>query len=180
MPANTALEVASQPLVAAEVVERRIFLIRGQKVMLSTHLAELYGVEARVLNQAVKRSIERFPGDFMFQLTLEEFNNLKSQVVISSWGGPRRATPYAFTEQGVAMLSSVLRSERAVQVNIAIMRTFVKLRQMLATHTELARKLDALERRYDTQFKAVFDAIRDLMQPPDPPRRRIGFKVAGA
>ena len=155
-------------------------MVRGQRVMLSTHLAELYGVEARVLIQAVKRNIDRFPGDFMFQLTADEFNRLKSHLVTSSWGGLRRATPYAFTEQGVAMLSSVLRSERAVQVNIAIMRVFVRLREMLATNKDLTWKLDALERKYDTQFKVIFDAIRELTQPPARPRRRIGFKVAGA
>jgi len=131
--------------------------------------------------QAVKRNVERFPDDFMFQLTAEEFEILKSQNVISSlegWGGARRAAPYAFTEQGVAMLSSVLRSPRAVAVNVEIMRTFVRLRQMLASHTELARKLDALENKYDAQFKVVFDAIRQLMTPPEPkPRRRIGFRI---
>lgn len=144
--------------------------------MLSADLAELYGVEPRVLVQAVKRNIERFPEDFMFHLTKEEFDNLKSQIVISSWGGLRRATPYAFTEQGVAMLSSVLKSKRAVLVNIEIMRAFVRLRQMLASNAELARKLDALEREYDAQFKAVFDAIRQLMTPSEPKRSQIGFQ----
>jgi len=125
--------------------------------------------------QAVKRNIDRFPKDFMFQLTMEEFRNLKSQIVTSSWGG-RRKPPYAFTEQGVAMLSSVLRSKRAVLVNVEIVRTFVKLRRLLATHTELARKLAALENKYDKQFKLVFDAIREIMTPKDPPKRRqIGF-----
>jgi hypothetical protein len=166
-------------LIPIERIERSILLIRGQKVMLSTDLAELYQVEARVLVQAVKRNIARFPQDFMFQLTEEEFSNLKSQIVISSWGGLRRAAPYAFTEQGVAMLSSVLRSKRAIQVNIEIMRTFVRLRRMLASHAELARKLEALEKRYDAQFKIVFDAIRQLMAPPEPepPKKRIGFLV---
>ena len=144
--------------------------------MLSTDLAQLYGVEPRALVQAVKRNIERFPEDFMFQLTKDEFAVLKSQIVTSSWGGLRRATPYAFTEQGVAMLSSVLRSKRAVQVNVAIMRTFVKLREILATHKELARKLEEMEKKYDSQFRVVFDAIRKLMEPPPlPPRRPIGF-----
>lgn len=143
-------------------IEQLIYIIRGQKVMLSPHLAELYGVETRVLVQAVKRNNDRFPEDFMFQLGDEEFANLKSQIVISSWGGSRRAKPYAFTEQGVAMLSSVLRSKRAVQVNIEIMRTFVKLRQMLAAHKDLERKLIALEKKYDEQFKVVFDAIRAI------------------
>ena len=163
------------PVVPIESIESSIFLIRGQKVMLSTHLAALYEVEPRALVQAVKRNIERFPSDFMFQLTAEEFGNLKSQIVISSWGGMRRASPYAFTEQGVAMLSSVLRSRRAVRVNIEIMRAFVKLREMLATHKDLARKLEQLERKYDAQFKVVFDAIRQLMAPPQAKGRRIGF-----
>jgi len=138
--------------------ERRILLIRQQRVMLGQHLAELYGVPVKVLNQAVRRNPERFPADFIFQLDRVELDNLKSQIVTSSWGGSRVA-PYAFTEQGVAMLSSVLRSRRAVQVNIAIMRAFVRLRKMLLTNAELARKLADLERKYDSQFKAVFDAI---------------------
>jgi hypothetical protein len=145
--------------------------------MLSADLAELYGVEPRALVQAVKRNMDRFPQDFMFQLTQEEFSILKSQIVISSWGGLRRATPYAFTEQGVAMLSSVLRSKRAIRVNIEIMRAFVRLRRILASHAELARKLNTLERKYDAQFKVVFDAIRQLMRPPEPKRRPIGFRV---
>src|SRR5574337_520351 len=161
----------------AELIENRIVLLRGERVMLSTDLAALYGVEPRVLVQAVKRNLERFPDDFMFQLTREELTNLKSQIVISSWGGLRRASPYAFTEQGVAMLSSVLRSARAVQVNIEIMRTFVRLRRMVASNAELARRLHALEKKYDVQFKTVFDAIRALMTPPDTPRRSIGFRV---
>ena len=143
--------------------------------MLSTDLAHLYAVEPRVLIQAVKRNSERFPEDFMFPLSRQEVMNLKSQSVISSWGGSRRANPYAFTEQGVAMLSSVLRSRRAIQVNIAIMRAFVKLRRILVTHRDLARKLEALERKYDAQFRVVFDAIRRLMAPPEPSRRKIGF-----
>jgi hypothetical protein len=162
-------------IASVEKIESRIFLIRGQKVMLSTHLAELYEVEPRVLIQAVKRNIERFPEDFMFQLTAEEFANLKSQFVISSWGGAR-TTPYAFTEQGVSMLSSVLRSSRAIQVNIAIMRTFVQLRQMLSTNAELSRKLVAMEKNYDIKFKAIFEAIHQLMTPADPKKKRpIGF-----
>jgi len=144
--------------------------------MLSPHLAELYEVEPRVLVQAVKRNLERFPGDFMFQLSTEEYADLKSQIVISSWGGSRRATPYAFTEQGVAMLSSVLRSERAIIVNIEIMRAFVRLRQMLTSNADLARKLELLEKKYDLRFKAVFDAIRELMEPAEPKKKRpIGF-----
>jgi hypothetical protein len=164
-----------QTVVSVERIEKYIFLLRGQKVMLSTDLAELYRVEPRVLVQAVKRNIERFPEDFMFQLSKKEFANLKSQIVISSWGGLRRATPYAFTEEGVAMLSAVLNSPRAIHVNIEIMRAFVRLRRMLASHTELARKLDAMERKYDAQFKVVFDAIRQLMTPPEPKNRKIGF-----
>ena len=158
-------------------IERQIFLIRGQKVMLSAHLAELYAVEPKVLMQAVKRNIDRFPQDFMFQLSDGEFRNLKSQFVTSSWGGLRRANPYAVTEQGVAMLSSVLRSKRAIQVNIAIMRAFVKLRQMLATHKDFAQKLSELDRKiesHNSQIRSIFEAIRQLMAPP-PPRRRIGF-----
>jgi hypothetical protein len=164
-------------VIPVDQIESIIFLIRGQKVMLSTHLAELYSIEPRVLVQALKRNIDRFPEDFMFQLTDDEFLNLKSQIVTSSWGGPRRAKPYAFTEQGVAMLSSVLRSKRAVQVNIEIMRAFVRLRQMLAAHSELERKLSALEKKYDKQFKIVFDAIRALMSPPEKKKKQIGFMV---
>ena len=161
-------------------IESQIFLIRGQKVMLDEDLAALYEVETKELNRAVKRNIERFPDDFMFQLTADEFANLrfqfdtsslKSQIGTSRWGG-RRYPPYAFTEQGVSMLSSVLRSTRAIQVNIAIMRAFVRLRQMLATNTELSHKLVALEKNYDIKFRAVFDAIRELMTPSDPKKKR--------
>jgi len=162
-------------LIPVERIEKCIYFLRGQKVMLSTHLAGLYGVEARALVQAVKRNPDRFPDDFMFQLSTEEFDNLKSQIVISSWGGSRRAAPYAFTEQGVAMLSSVLRSERAVAVNVEIMRAFVRLRQMLSSHEALARKIEQLEKKYDSRFKAVFDALRALMEPPATKRRAIGF-----
>lgn len=162
-------------MIHIERIEETIFIVRGQKVMLSPNLAELYQIEPRALVQAVKRNIERFPEDFMFQLTNEEFKNLKSQIVISSWGGARRGRPYAFTEQGVAMLSSVLRSKRAVQVNIEIMRAFVRLRQMLATHKALARKLAALEKEYDEQFKIVFEAIHELMMPPEKAKKKIGF-----
>jgi hypothetical protein len=164
-------------IVPIERIEQSIFLIRGQKVMLSTDLAKLYQVEPRALVQAVKRNIDRFPGDFMFQLNTEEFSNLKSQIVISSWGGLRRARPFAFTEQGVAMLSSVLRSKRAISVNIEIMRAFVRLRQLLASHVELSRKLNDLEKKYDAQFKVVFDAIRQLMATPPPAKKHpIGFR----
>ncbi|HEV2493975.1 MAG TPA: ORF6N domain-containing protein [Terriglobia bacterium] len=169
-----------------ERIERRILLIRGQKVMLDADLAELYEVETKALNRAVRRNLSRFPGDFMFQLTAKEFealrfhfgtSSLRSQIVTSKGGrGGRRYNPLAFTEQGVAMLSSVLRSHRAVQVNIAIMRAFVKLREMLASHRDLARRLAEMEKKYDAQFRVVFDAIRELMKPPEKPRRRIGFR----
>jgi len=166
-------------IIPHEVIERKILIIRGQKVMLSPILAELYGVETRALIQAVKRNADRFPEDFMFQLTDEEYKNLKSQIVISSWGGSRRAFPYAFTEQGVSMLSSVLNSKRAIQVNIAIIRTFVRLKQMLSTHKDLAQKLSELERRmekHDEHIHTIFQAIRQLMnQPPEPSKRKIGF-----
>ena len=169
-------------LVPLERIESRIFLMRGEKVMLSTHLAELYEVEPRALVQAVKRNIERFPDDFMFQLSSAEFADLKSQIVTSSWGGLRRAAPYAFTEQGVAMLSSVLGSNRAVAVNIQIMRAFVRMREMLITSKELAQKLDQLEARlekkltsHDEAIAAILSAIRELMNPTPPRRRGIGF-----
>ena len=163
-------------VIPLERIEHSTLLIRGHKVMLSIELANLYQVEPRALIQAIKRNLNRFPSDFMFQLTAEEWENLKSQFVISSWGGVR-TPPYAFTEQGVAMLSSVLNSDRAVQVNIEIMRAFVRLRQLLASNADLARKLETLEKKYDAQFKVVFDAIRQLMSPPAKPRREIGFHV---
>ena len=165
-PAEHAISVAA--------IERCIFLLRGHRVILSGDLAVFYGVEPRILSQAAKRNNERFPEDFMFVLSSAEWQNLKSQNVISSWGGAR-TTPMAFTEQGIAMLSSVLRSERAVSVNIQIMRTFVQMRRVLAEHKDLAAKLDALEKRYDDQFKIVFDAIRQIMTPPAEKKRSIGF-----
>jgi len=179
--------------VVLDTVEEQIFLIRGHRVMLSTHLAELYGVEVRVLVQAVKRNLERFPEDFMFQLSWEEACRLKSQIVISrdynqessrsqnvilKRGYNIKYLPYAFTEQGVAMLSSVLRSRRAIQVNIAIMRAFVKLRRLISAHKELACKLDQLEKKtekHDGEIHAIFEAIRQLMTAPEKPKRRIGF-----
>jgi hypothetical protein len=181
-------------IVPIERIEKRIFVLRGQRVMLSTHLAQLYQVEPKALVQAVKRNLDRFPEDFMFQLTWDELDFLRSQSVILKVGdAPRlrsqlvalkggrgqhlKYLPYAFTEQGVAMLSSVLRSHRAVQVNIGIMRAFVKLREMLASHKELARRLEELERKYDAQFKVVFEAIRQLMAEPDRPRPCIGFRA---
>ena len=164
-------------LIPVEIIEKKILLIRGEKVMLDADIAELYGVETKMLVRAVKRNIDRFPSDFMIQLNRKEFENLRFQFGASSrWGG-RRYLPYAFTEQGVAMLSSVLNSERAVKVNIEIMRAFVRLRQMLASNAELARKLDALEKKYDHQFKGVFDAIKQLMTPPDTKKKsKIGFR----
>lgn len=161
-----------------EAIERKIFLIRGQKVMLDRDLAELYCVETRVLNQAVRRNIDRFPADFMFSLTREEILSI-SQIVISSPDGKETLkfsrNVQVFTEQGIAMLSGVLNSKRAVQVNIAIMRAFVKLREMIASNKELAKRLDELEKKYDLQFKVVFDAIRELMTPPEPKKKKIGF-----
>jgi hypothetical protein len=163
-------------------LESRILLLRGHRVMLDSDLGALYGVTPKALNQAVKRNVERFPADFMFQLDRDEAGLLRSQIVTlkpsgqSGQGRHRKYLPYAFTEQGVAMLSSVLRSKRAVQVNVEIMRAFVRLRSLIAHDTELARRLDALESKYDRQFKVVFDAIRELMTPADPaPKRRIGF-----
>jgi ORF6N domain-containing protein len=162
-------------MIPLERITRAILLIRGQKVMLDTDLAELYNVDTGALNRAVKRNSGRFPDDFMFQLSLEEAERLRCQFGISNRGG-RRYRPYAFTEQGVAMLSSVLHSERAVRVNIEIMRAFVQLRQMLSSNADLARKLAALEKKYDAQFKVVFDAIRELTAPTESPKkRRIGF-----
>jgi hypothetical protein len=159
-----------------ERIERSILLMRGHKVLLDRDLAELYGVKAIALRQQVRRNQARFPDDFMFQLTAEEAEALVSQNVIPSRRSLGGFLPYAFTQEGVAMLSSVLRSERAVLVNIDIMRAFVRLRELLASHVELARRLDELEKKYDAQFRIVFDAIRDLMTPPpSPPRRRIGF-----
>lgn len=165
-------------VVPATRIENAILLIRGQKVSLDADLAALYGVETKALVKAVKRNAERFPGDFMFQLLPEEVTRLRFQIGTSKPGrGGRRYPPYAFTEQGVAMLSGVLRSSRAVQVNVEIMRAFVRLRSIVAAHADLARRLDDMERRYDAQFRTVFDAIRKLMSPADPPRKRIGFHV---
>ena len=159
-------------------IKPSIQLIRNQRVMISSDLAQLYGVIPKVLIQAVKRNLERFPEDFMFQLTSAEWQSLKSQFVTSnetSQRGGIRTAPYAFTEQGVAMLSGVLSSERAIKVNIEIMRTFVKLRQLVTEHKDLTHRLDALEDRYDDQFKVVFDAIRSLMETPKIEKRPIGF-----
>lgn len=163
-----------------EVVERRILIVRGQKVMLDSHLAELYGVTTKRLNEQVRRNIKRFPGDFMFQLSKEEDGSLRSHFATlnAGRGRHRKFLPYAFTEQGVAMLSTVVNSERAILVNIEIMRSFVRLRDILSTHKDLARKLQELEQKYDSQFSAVFEAIRHLMTPPEvTKKRRIGFDV---
>ena len=163
-------------VIPVEMIEKKILLIRGDKVMLDADLAELYGVETKILVRAIKRNVDRFPSDFMIQLNKEEFENLRFQFGTSSrWGG-RRYLPYAFTEQGVAMLSSVLNSDRAIKVNIEIMRAFVSLRQLLASNKELAKRFDELEKKYDAQFKVIFDTIRQLMIPPEPKRRKIGFR----
>ncbi|MBM3248698.1 MAG: ORF6N domain-containing protein [Candidatus Omnitrophica bacterium] len=168
------------------IIEDMIYIIRGQKVMLDRDLAELYGVTTGNLNKAVNRNLDRFPEDFVFRLTKKEFknlrfhfgiSNLRSHFVTSSWGG-RRYTPFAFTEQGVAMLSSVLNSKRAIQVNIAIMRTFIKLRQMISTHKEMRRKIEEMEARYDKQFKIVFTALKELLdysKEAEKPKTKIGF-----
>jgi hypothetical protein len=174
-----AREVAMTSKALAPVdVERRILLLRGERVMLDGDLAALYGVATGQLVRAVKRNADRFPPDFMFQLSPQEFASLRSQSGISSTGhGGRRYAPYAFTEHGVAMLSVVLHSPRAVQASIEVVRAFVRLRALLATHADLARKLAALEKKYDVQFRAVFDAIRELMAPPGKPQRPIGFRA---
>jgi hypothetical protein len=168
----------SSELVPTTSIERSIRLIRGQKVLLDDDLARLYGVSVKRLNEQVRRNIARFPEDFMFRIDAKEAANLRSQIATSSLWGGRRYQPMAFTEQGVAMLSSVLRSPRAVQVNVEIMRAFVRLRRMLESNAELSRKLDALERKYDGQFRAVFEAIRELMTPARKPGKRIGFRVS--
>jgi hypothetical protein len=183
--------MADSSLIPVERIERAILVLRGQKVILDAELAILYGVETRALIQAVKRNLERFPEDFLFRLTIEEAESSRSQTVILNADGTElvdapgpltsrrghniKYLPYAFTQEGVAMLSSILRSPRAVQVNVEIMRAFVRLRRMLESNVELARQVAALEKRYDEQFKVVFDAIRKLMEPPAKPSRRIGF-----
>jgi len=168
-------------LIPHEFIERKIYLIRGHKVMLDSELARLYGIRTKNLNKAVRRNIERFPKDFMFQLTPDEFKSLRFQIGTSKGRkGGRRYLPLVFTEQGVAMLSSVLQSRRAIQVNIAIMRVFVKLKQILSTHKDFVYKLNELERKiekHDVEIQNIFEAIRQLMEPPpEPPKRRIGFK----
>jgi hypothetical protein len=170
----------SEQIIPAEQIALRIRRFRGEKVLLDFDLAVLYGVTTGNLNKAVKRNVDRFPSDFMFQLEPEELANLKFQFGIPSWGGRRRSRPYVFTEQGIAMLSSVLNSERAVKVNIAIMRAFVKLRRMLDTNRELAQKFSELESRvgkHDEEIVEILEAIRQLMASPEKPPREIGFHV---
>ncbi len=165
----------AQAIVSPERIESSILLIRGHKVMLDADLADLYGVETKALTRAVRRNLDRFPEDFMFQLDAQEFGNLRRQFGTSSQWGGRRYPPYAFTEQGVAMLSTVLRSKRAVLVNVEIMRAFVRLRRVLTSQADLERRLDELERDYDARFKVVFDTIREMMVPPKEERKQIGF-----
>lgn len=163
-----------QPIIQETIIANQIYFIRGEQVMLDFDLAQLYGVETKVLKQSVKRNIERFPEDFMFELTSAEWTNLRSQSVTSSWGGSRYL-PYAFTEQGVAMLSGILRSARAIEVNIAIMRTFVQLRKLMSSNKELSEKIESLEQKYDEQFQTVFAVIKKLVQQDSKPRKMIGF-----
>ena len=163
-------------VITQQLIESKIFFIRGKKVMLDRDLSALYGVETKMLNRAVKRNTERFPEDFMFQLSKEEYTELlRCQFGTLKRGQHSKYSSYAFTENGVAMLSSVLNSRRAIQVNIQIMRTFTKIREMIATHKELKQKIEEMEKKYDYQFKVVFDAIRQLVEPPQRPRKRIGF-----
>ncbi len=165
-------------MIPDELVMTKIYLVRGQKVMLDRDLAELYYVETKVLNQAVKRNSERFPDDFMFQLTNTEFENLKSQIVTSSWGGVRKM-PFAFTEQGVAMLSSVLKSETAIRVNIQIIRIFTRMREMIMTHKDILLQLEKIEKKlagHDEDITLIFQYLKQLLNPPQPHRRKIGFK----
>ncbi|MFA9389354.1 MAG: ORF6N domain-containing protein [Prolixibacteraceae bacterium] len=157
-----------------DVIQNKIFEIRGQRVMLDIHLAELYGVETKVLKQAVRRNIDRFPKDFMFEISEKEFEYLRSQIVTSAWKTTRYA-PFAFTEQGVAMLSSVLRSNQAIKVNIEIMRAFVTLRKLVLNYADLLERIDSLETKYDQQFGEVFQALRYLIEPPKKTRKKIGY-----
>lgn len=162
--------------IPVERIEQKIYVIRGERVMLDSNLAAIYGVETRVFNQAIRRNIDRFPEDFMFRLTAEEYNSLMSQIVISKTGrGGRRKLPLAFTEHGALMAANVLNSKRAVEASVQVVRAFVKMRNMLASNDQLSKKIEALEKKYDSQFKVVFDAIRKLMLPPDKPKGGIGF-----
>jgi len=165
-----------QQTIPEKIIQRKIFIVRNKKVMLDRDLAQLYDVPTKSLNLAVKRNLTRFPNDFMFQLTPEETTSLRFQFETSKKGrGGRRYLPYVFTQEGVAMLSSILNSERAIHVNIQIMRAFVKLREMMTSHTELRNKIEQMEKKYDDQFKIVFDAIKRLLEPPEKPKRAIGF-----
>ena len=170
----TVKKLKSIAIVTPEIIENKIHLLREKKVMLDQDLAYLYAVKTKVFNQAVKRNFERFPDDFMFQLTQEELENLRSQTVTSSWGG-QRYLPYAFTEHGILMLSSILNSDKAVAVNIQIMRTFTKLRALLVTHADLRHKIEDMEKKYDYQFKIVFDAIKRLLEAPEKSKEPFGF-----
>ena len=171
----SAKKLLARPPVLPQTIERRILLIRGKKVILDHDLSKLYLVETKQLKRAVKRNLARFPEDFMFELTKEEYKNLRCQFGTSSWGG-RRQLPYAFTEQGVAMLSSVLNSERAIQVNIEIVRAFTRIREMLGAHKDLRHKIDQMEKKYDRQFRVVFEAIKQLLEPPKSLKEPIGFR----
>ena len=163
-------------IMPAGIVERKIHILRGRNVMLNFDLAKLYGVSTGNLNKAAKRNLDRFPTDFMFRLNAEEYNSLRFQIGILEKGRHSKYLPYAFTEQGVAMLSSVLKSKRAIHINVMIMRVFVKLRGIISSHKELADKLDSLEKKYDSRFKIVFDAIKELALPPQKHKPRIGLK----
>lgn len=166
----------TNPVLPEEFIQNKIFIIRSKKVMIDSDLAMLYGVETKNLNKAVKRNIERFPEDFMFQLNKKEANSLRFQFGTSKTGsGGRRYLPYVFTQEGVAMLSSILNSERAIHVNIQIMRAFVKLRELMASHKDLRNKIEQMEKKYDRQCQIVFNAIKRLLEPPQKPKRPIGF-----
>ncbi len=164
-------------LVPIESIQRRILVIRNEKVMIDRDLAELYGVETKQLKRAVRRNIDRFPADFMFELTKEEYDSLRRQIGTFKRGEHAKYLPMAFTKQGVAMLSSAINSKQAIEVNILIMRAFVQLRKMISSHKDLLRKVEEMEKKYDEQFKVVFDAIRALMKPPEKPRKKIGFDI---
>jgi hypothetical protein len=170
---------ASGELIPTERIEGRILLVRGHKVILDSDLAELYGVSTKRLNEQVKRNLDRFPEDFCFQLSPEETTLLRSQIATSRWGG-RRYPPYAFTEHGAIMAANLINSPIAVKTSVLVVRAFVRLREILGTHKDLARKLEQLEKKYDAQFRVVFDAIRELMSPPDEPRKgKIGYLAEG-
>ena len=169
----------SDSIIPIERIEQRIFVIRGERVILDSDLAQIYGVETRVFNQAIRRNIGRFPEDFMFGLTTEEFESLMSQIVISKIGrGGRRKLPLVFTEHGALMAANVLNSPRAVEASVQVVRAFVRMRSMLASNAELSKKIESLEKKYDGQFKAVFDAIKKLLMPKDKPKGGIGFVAA--